>query len=256
MTKGRATDADAQAFITATGITGTNASAINNLVVALKAANIWTKMKALYPMIGGTATTHKFNLKDSRDLDAAFRLFFNGGGTHSSNGYQPGGVNGYADTFLSTGTNLSLNSGHLSYYSRTNNTTSAIDIGSLKSTPDSYSDLVLYYTGLTYSRFNNAVTYDSVASTNTLGFYIGSRTASNIIKTYKNGSTIINGTAPSNATSTIPFYIGAANNIGTAQYFANRECAFASIGDGLSDAESSAFYTAVQNYQTTLGRQV
>ncbi len=42
------TDADAQLFITATGISGTNATATNQLVIDLKAANIWTKMKAIY----------------------------------------------------------------------------------------------------------------------------------------------------------------------------------------------------------------
>jgi hypothetical protein len=37
---------------------------------------------------------------------------------------------------------------------------------------------------------------------------------------------------------------------------ATREQAFASLGTGLTDAEVSAFYTAVQAFQTTLGRQV
>ena len=58
---GGGNDADAQAFITASGISGTEATAINTLVVNLKSANIWTKMKALYPMVGGTATSCKFN---------------------------------------------------------------------------------------------------------------------------------------------------------------------------------------------------
>ena len=31
-------------------------------------------MKAIYPFVGGTATTHKFNLKDPADINAAFRL--------------------------------------------------------------------------------------------------------------------------------------------------------------------------------------
>ena len=70
-------DTDAQAFITAAGITDTTQqSAINSLVTNLKGYGIWSKMKAIYPMVGGTANAHKFNLKDSRDLDAAFRLGF------------------------------------------------------------------------------------------------------------------------------------------------------------------------------------
>ena len=92
---------DAQAFITAAGITDpTQISAINSLVNGLQADGIWTKMKAIYPFVGGTATTHKYNLKDPRDLDAAFRLVFNGGWTHSSTGATPNGTNGYADTKL------------------------------------------------------------------------------------------------------------------------------------------------------------
>ena len=92
-------DADALAFITAAAITdATQQTAIDTLVKGMKADGIWTKMKAIYPFVGGTATTHKWNLKDPRDLDAAFRLVFNGGWTHSSNGALPNGTNGYADT--------------------------------------------------------------------------------------------------------------------------------------------------------------
>ena len=58
-------DADAQAFLTAASITDpTISGAINTLVVQMKADNIWTKMKAIYPLVGGTATTHKWNLKN------------------------------------------------------------------------------------------------------------------------------------------------------------------------------------------------
>lgn len=250
-------DPDAQAFFTASGLTGaTNLNAINQLVIDLKGFGIWTKMKAIYPMIGGTAALHKWNLKDPQDTNAAFRLVFAGGWTHSSTGALPNGTNGYANTFLDTANNLALNSGHLSYYSRTNNTTSALDMGSLKSSPDSYSDLVLYYTGLVYSRFNNSAPYDNVASTSTLGFFTGSRTANNVIRTFRNGTQIIAGTASSSATSAIDFYLGSTNNNGVAQFFSNRQCAFASIGDGLTNTEASNFYTAVQAYQTTLSRNV
>ena len=118
---GAGTDADAQAFITAAGITdATQQSAINTLVTDLKGYGIWTKMKAIYPFVGGTSSTHKWNLKDPRDLDAAFRLVFNGGGTHSSTVYKPNGTNGYADTKLSPSSVQTLNSTHISFYSRLN----------------------------------------------------------------------------------------------------------------------------------------
>ncbi len=83
-------DTNAQAFITAAGITDAGQkSAVNTLVLSLKSGNIWSKMKAVYPFVGGTATSHKFNLIDPRDLNAAFRLSFVNGWTHSSTGVLP-----------------------------------------------------------------------------------------------------------------------------------------------------------------------
>jgi hypothetical protein len=256
---GVAYDPDAQAFFTASGLTGaTNLTAINQLVVDLKTYGIWTKMKAIYPIIGGTAALHKWNLKDPRDLDAAFRLVFSGGMTHSSTGIAFGGVNGYGNTYLDTQNNLSLNSGSLSYYSRTNAVTASIriDIGSLRAGVDSYSDIVTSATNLTYSRFNNSATFDNISSTTTLGFFLGSRTASNIIRTFRNGVQIISGTAPSNSTSPIDFYIGAANSNNSPIYYSNRQCAFASIGDGLSVTEALVFNQIVEGYQYALYRNV
>jgi len=250
-------DSDALAFIQASSIPETTQKlAINQLVLDLKAYGLWSKMKAIYPMVGGSAFYHKWNLKDPRDLDAAFRLVFSGGWTHSSTGALPNGTNGFANTYLDSANNLSLNSAHFSFYSRTNATTASIriDMGSLKPAPDSYSDLVLSASNQTYFRFNNSATYDNITSTTTLGFFTGSRTASNVIRTFRNGTQIISGTASPNATSAIDYYIGSSNNNGTAQYFSNRECAFASIGDGLTNTEAANFYTAVQAYNTTLGR--
>jgi hypothetical protein len=39
-------------------------------------------------------------------------------------------------------------------------------------------------------------------------------------------------------------------------YYSSKQCAFASIGDGLTDAEALAFYNAVNAFQVTLGRNV
>jgi hypothetical protein len=54
---------------------------------------------------------------------------FNGGWTHSATGALPNGTTGYANTFLVPSSTLSINSIHLSYYSRTNNTSGGVDFG-------------------------------------------------------------------------------------------------------------------------------
>lgn len=57
------------------------------------ALNLWTPTKILYPFNGGLASSTKFNLRDSRDTDDAFRITFSGGITHSSTGVKGNGIN-------------------------------------------------------------------------------------------------------------------------------------------------------------------
>lgn len=249
------TDADAQAFITATGISGTNATATNQLVIDLKAANIWTKMKGIYPMVGGTATTCKFNLKDARDLDAAYRLTFFGGGTFSSNGYQPGGVNGYALTFLNPSTQLTLASTHLSYYSRTATPVGVTyEIGEGNGVSNY---LALRVAALLYSGNSSTSPTTFATTASAAGFWIGSKRANNDRETYLNGVSQTTQTITDAATySSVIITLGALNNNGSLTGYSNKQCAFASIGDGLTDAEALAFYNAVQTFNTTLARQV
>ena len=246
---GGGNDADAQAFITASGISGTNATAINTLVVNLKSASIWTKMKALYPMVGGTATSCKFNLKDSRDLDAAFRLSFIGGATFSANGIQFNGTNSYADTFLTP--NAIINNNHLSFYSRTDVNLTQVDMGTTNAT--NVLDIESRITNLCYSNSSNAALLN-YANTSSLGFYINSRTSAASFKAFKNG--LLKATSLTGTTTTMPFniFIGARN--GSPLYYSSKQCAFASIGDGLTDAEALALYNAVQTFNTTLLRNV
>ena len=247
-------DPDAEAFLTAAAITDpTITSAIDTLVVQLKADGIWTKSKAIYPFVGGTATTHKYNLKDPQDTDAAFRLVFNGGWTHSANGVQGNGVNGYADTFLTPSTALSLNSSHLSYYSRTNVNTAQIEIG--VNTSNNYNVLEIRTSGTTYFLINqNGLT--TVSDSDSRGFYLGNRQASNDIDGWRQGVKVINGTTVSTILPTHKIFIGAYNNGGAFNLPSTKESAFASIGDGLSDTEAANYYTAVQAFNTSLSRQV
>ena len=256
------TDADAQAFITAAAITdSTQQSAINTLVTQLKTYGIWTKMKALYPFVGGSATSHKFNLKDPRDLDAAYRLVFNGGWTHTSTGALPNGTTGYADTKLAPSSALSLNSTHVSYYSRTNIISVGSEFGSIGSS--SFANNIYGYIkttdGKTYFRVNRGGTPESnISIADSRLFYMINRNSGIQEVLYTNSiKTTFSTNVNSTGLSPYSIYLGASNLFGTSSSeYSSRESAFASIGDGLTDAEAVAFYTAVQKYQTTLGRQV
>ena len=254
---GGAVDADAQAFITAAAITDpTQQAAINTLVVDLKGYSIWTKMKALYPMVGGTASAHKFNLKNPLDTNAAFRLVFNGGWTHSANGALPNGTNAYADTFLNVSTQTTLNDFHFSFYSRVHSAVSSIDIGAATNGVSDY--YLMQHTGtIAYSIINQSLgaTYASYADTDSRGLYLGTRNGT-VIKAWKSG-TLKNTLSPA-TTATRPnktIYIAALNELSIG-FYSNRQQAFTSIGDSLTDTEAANFYTAVQAFQTSLSRNV
>jgi hypothetical protein len=246
---GVSTDADAQAFITAAGITdATQQSAINTLVVDLKTYGIWTKMKAIYPFVGGTASAHKFNLKDPRDMDAAFRLVFSGGWTHSSSGAKVNGINAYANTYFNLNNFTSTNAGASVY--RNAMTNGGSDIATYAG-----SNTSIFYNAWssnlqTVAAFSNNGTLN-YADTSGLGLYT-TNALSGTTKGYRNGVVKLTNTtqgAPPNVNSQI-----GRNTYGVE--YADSRYGFAAYHDGLTDTEAANLYTAVQAYQTTLSRNV
>ena len=250
---GGAFDADAQAYfdrVTTAGgtLSTTEKNAVNQLVIDLKANSLWTPMKAIYPMVGASAAACAQNLKSS-----SFTGAFSSGWIFASTGAKPNGSNGYMDTGLNALGNLSLNSVHLSYYSRTNVIGLQVEMGT------SYQNstyLLFNYGGTAFGGLNaNQTTRTSVANPTT-GFLIGSRISNtqekyytnNVIQTVNNNSTAID-----NKNILLGCYMDFTSN---PALFSSKECAFASIGDGLTDTQASNFYTAVQAFQTTLSRNV
>lgn len=248
-----ALDPDAQAFLTAAGITdATITSAINSLVLGLKSDGLWTKMKVIYPFVGGTATTHKFNLKDPRDLDAAFRLTFFGGITHSVNGMQGNGTNGYANAHFSPSSNLSTSSAHFAKYNRTDDLVGNKIDGVFQTTDKFFQNN--YSAGNTV--LGQVASVISYTPTDARGMHISTRTAANLIKYFQNNSLLGSNTSTITSLPSDSIFLMARKNSATAEFYNTYQVAFASLGDGLTDAESANLYTKVQSFQTALSRNV
>jgi len=237
-------DPDAQAFfdrVTTAGgsLTTTEKNATNQLVLDMKSAGIWSSMKAIYPMVGASAAACAQNLKSS-----SFTGTFSSGWTFASTGVTGNGTSAYFDTGLNPN---GFTSWHQSYYSRTTNTTGR-DMGI-----ESF-DTIISLGGTFYGRFgsSNVIT----ANGDSKGFYINTEAPSLSHKVFKNSSQL--GTTQSFGGSYPNFntYIGAISVANVATYFTVRQCAFASMGDGLTDTQASNFYTAVQAFQTTLARNI
>jgi hypothetical protein len=259
MAGGISIDPDAVAFLAAAGITdGTITSAINNLVISLKSFGIWTKLKAIYPFVGGTASTHKFNLKNPVDTNAAFRLVFSGGWTHSANGIQGNGTNAYADTFYVPNAECDSLQNSMSFYSRTqSNLGNPYEIFSANNSGNNiraYGLLVRFNTNQSF--YANGAYNLFVSNSDSRGFFQAFTDLTNQIL-FRNSSQIGSIAIPNNLISGFSLYIGGSNGAGTAGQFSNKQCAFASMGGTkLTTTEAANYYTAVQAFQTTLGRQV
>jgi SPP1 family predicted phage head-tail adaptor len=247
-------DADAAAFfarVTTAGgtLTTTEQNAVNTLVVQMKADGIWTKMKAIYPMVGASAAACAQNLKSS-----SFTGTFSSGWTFASTGVKPDGVSTFMDTTLLSN-DFTSNIGGFSCYTRTNDTTGlaleygSIDVHWIISWLSNSGGPGLGIMGNTYKNFTSI-------SNSFVGLLVNQRSSSTQIKINYDGG---NESASLNIISlgsTLSVYLGAWHYSGGAQYFGEREIAFFSKHDYLDDTESQKFIDSVQAFQTTLNRQV
>jgi hypothetical protein len=246
-----ALDPDAEAFLLAAGITdATITSAINNLVLSLKADSIWAKMTALYPFVGGTASTHKFNLKDPRDLDAAFRLTFVGSPTHSSNGVQGNGTSQYAIPHINPQTVFDQNDLSGFYYVRSAASVNDYAFG-VESNTSRFS--IFQSTTAIFFAANN-VTQDSTAL-NQAGFGGVSRVASGSYIGAKNAS-ITTFTRNSDAEINDQLFLMARNRPGFGSFFSPRQFSAFYFGTGLTTTEVANLRDINLAFQTALSRNV
>jgi alpha-tubulin suppressor-like RCC1 family protein len=256
-------DADAQAYFDATGITdNTIQNAVNTLVLSLKFNGLWEKGKIINPVAGGTATTHKFNLKDPRDLNAAYRLTFSGTVTHSSNGMVGNGSNGYANTFLNPNTvypTTGLMSLGIYLNSATNIDEIRSDIGAISGATN-YCQIYAKFDNTFYGQINipNNVN-QRVTNTDSRGWFFASRTGAtaqfiqkNLVRTSFNG-------APNQSVGMVNnniFVMAQSNTAGNPSLYSTKRVAFVWVGDSLSTTEADNLYTIIQTYQTSLSRHV
>lgn len=262
-------DTDALNFISVVGITdNTQKLAVNFLYRSLKGTDtsfnpsgvdFYTGAKAFYPFVGGTASTHKWNGKDVRDLDAAFRILWTGTVTHNANGITGDGSTGYGDTRILPQINCVAYSSSLVWYSRTNDMSRINGIGCTDTTA-----------GTSYQQqmgtVNNGTLGDGTANfgtvttapSNSQKTFVLSRTANNLIKLFRDG--VLVGSNSNLITEPYPLSylsIGAiTRQTGLRQNYSNLNYSFAGIFAGIIDADAVILTNIIQQYQTILGRNV
>jgi hypothetical protein len=237
--------------------------ALNNLVWSLVGEDLWDKCQVIYPFLGGTTIdTHKWNIKNVADTNAAFRLTatVSAGFTYNESGIQSNtttisNAQKLETYFLPSGV-TNTNSIHLSAYINITPTLNASAIigaatAALSNTPTYQLGRISAGTFL-FATANAINTNFMSSGTISTGFYMPVRTGATTSAFYRNGIRV----ATSNAALNVPTSTVAIFNRNNYQAASNGRLAFVSFGDGLTAQESLDFYNIVQAYQTALGRQV
>jgi hypothetical protein len=249
-------DYDALLFLSAASISNsTQRLAINYLTFSLKLNGLWDKLNAIYPFVGGTATTHKFNLKNPLDTNAAFRLSFVGGWTHSTNGALPNGTNAYANTFYNCNVESTVSNACFGAYSRTNSITGTQVYGAFTNTNSVRMFHNFSAPNIQIVANPGLIGYTPNVST---GFFLSRRESSTLNQSYQNG---VSGGTSTVSTTNLPdfnFYFGAVNSVGSPTFYTTHQLAFGVLGGNatITDADSLSLYNIIQTFQTTLSRQV
>ena len=244
-------DADVTNFLTATAITdGTITTAITNLVSDLKTSYLWNRFLAIYPLVGGTASTHKYNLLDPRDLDVSFRTVFNGSWTHSSLGAVGDGSTAYADTNLNSLFNCTVFNETMGGYVQDN--LSGCLIGS-SSNP---SDQILQLGGNLYASLSGGNGVTTLPADK--GLYLVNRVDQTNSKAYINGVEVFDFVSGITGfgNKDLNYYFGARNDGGTASFYSTNTFSFVFVSRGFTVLELGTLNTIIQDFQTTLGRNV
>lgn len=255
-------DADATAYLSAVvsnggSVDGTITSAVNNLFSSLKSAGIYNKLIAMYPVIGGVANSHALNAL-SPSLADSYALEFFGTWTHTSSGMNTNNslISNRAETGIIP--NVLFSDGQYSYGVYVNSNPEVNDeyaLGSYvngenASAIEFLPSAIKYYitpsnTSLTSLVTNQGFLQLSISTTN------GDARFSNSIETKTGSFARANTNIPS-----VEFYLSNLNLNGT-PYNSNpvRNC-FTYFSNYLTPTELGTFSSIVQDFQTTLSRQI
>lgn len=245
-------DIDAEAFfdrVTAAGgtLSATEKNAVNTLVKQMKSDGIWTKMEAIYPMVGASAAACSQNLKSS-----SFTGTFTSGWTFASTGVTGNGSSTYFDTTFNPAIDASVNGFSFGGYLRLNLSSPPTQVDGIGNPGFAQHNFTSgnIFSGL----LGNIISYTANPSQR---MFVHRRTSAIFSESYRDGVSL--GTE-TNAGGTVPnqiFYIGARNDGGASPILhTSQEYAYYFFGLDLTNQNAIDLTNAVNTFQNTLSRNV
>lgn len=208
------------------------------------------KIGALHPFVGDDAVRQKYNMLNPLDTDAAFRLTFFGGLTHSATGILGNGVNGYIDTHWNFTTEASVDAAGFMTYHRRVVTSRAYGV----------------LQGAIYAFHNYAgncqvgsgiISYSSATHPSTRT-WMSYRNASNFNETIRDGVVVgTNAASPASLPNANFLYLALNQGGGTGTFINSNEICFgAMINGAFTQTEALNFRTRIDALQLALGNNV
>lgn len=248
-------------FISATGIANaTIIAALTALEADLTSAGIIdyntpanNLVTALYPIVGGTASHHKYNFLNPLDTNAAFRITWAGTITHDADGVLGDGSSGTGNTFLNFNI-LPQNSNHLMYNIHSGSGGGWYDIGTTGGDGNFYMVTNFNNGGTHYLALSDSEATFSGTGTGPNGVHLARRIDANTLAYDYNGT--YSTTRSKSSTSHTGAYLGVLGMRlnGGVLHYSTRKYNFFSFGKGLTDQQAIDYCQAVLAFNTALGR--
>jgi hypothetical protein len=232
----------------------TSSGATYQLFYDLFNYGLWDKLYSFYPLLGGNSSGGQ---AVNGKTPGTRNITWNGGLTFSTNGVVSNGSTGYGDLNSNPLDIGGIADFHMSFYSRTNqsNSSSQFDIGANDAT--NRSQLNSRSTGDVISGvINSSGAQGSFSNNDSQGLFTITRRTGPDTEFYRNSSSLGNSATASTGRPNLNLFICRRNYPTLPESPTTRQYAFVTVGTTLTDTDVSNLYTAIQNFQTTLGRQV
>jgi hypothetical protein len=213
-------------------------------------------VKVLYPFVGGSATSHKYNFIDPQDTDLAKRIVWFGGMTHNADGITGNGSNAYGNMFINPDPDFNINDVGMSYLC----SNSGIDGNTIFGVQDA-SDTTRFFhfpafdgANTTQSNINSGSSQLIAAARQ--GFHSIQRTSGTNQNTYRNGVLNADTSTNSQNRAALNMFLLATNVNGTPTFIDASNIRFFAAHTALNATQALNLYNANVSFQTILGRNV
>lgn len=238
--------------------TSSIASAQNTMVSSLVSGGVWAKLDLFYLFAQYSNSDSEALINwvnpGTYDADLPTAPTFT-----SLEGFTGNGSSQYISTNwipASHASNYALNDASVGIYGRNNVAVSSVTTGGRGAASTGRVMCYLRNTSNDSYIMLNSSSANTDSNTDSRGFFIYQRTASNVTKVYRNGTEIVSGTEASGVLPNAEMFILSYNNQGSPLTYSTNQLACVFYGGSLTSGERTSAQSAIETYMDSNGKGV